>query len=147
MGINYEYEIYGLPCHIMVPKDVHLSCSARRLFWRGSQEFYSVELRSATNISCRAGNNPFFSNRSSGTVPNGPPKRTIPRTHGKYQQNQFEKVYFSQQYLPLPILPNRWKILIMRQCGYLTMLPPSHKIIPLGDASILIIKGGLLLWK
>jgi activator of 2-hydroxyglutaryl-CoA dehydratase len=48
---------------------------------------------------------------------------------------------------PLPILPNRWKILIMRQCGYLTMLPPSHKIIPLGDASILIIKGGLLLWK
>jgi predicted CoA-substrate-specific enzyme activase len=48
---------------------------------------------------------------------------------------------------PLPILPNRWKILIMRQCGYLTMLPPSHKIIPLGDTSILIIKGGLLLWK
>jgi hypothetical protein len=55
-------------------------------------------------ICCKVEIRCFLSNRSSGTVPNGPPKRTIPRTHGKYQQNQFEKVYFSQQYLPSPHL-------------------------------------------
>jgi hypothetical protein len=45
------------------------------------------------------------------TVPisSAPPKRTIPRTHGKYQQNQFEKVYFNQQYLPSPLLAYSWE--------------------------------------
>jgi hypothetical protein len=70
-----------------------------------------------------------------------------PELMGNINKINLRKYTLVSSIFPLPILPNRWKILIMRQCGYLTMLPPSHKIIPLGDASILIIKGGLLLWK